>query len=91
MFHMAIIFLFFLLLNALSIVLECINAEITIAVANPAYKQSKERWLGKISPLKLRYIKNVLCSYAKCLLHKPQNTVNDTTNIDYSIKPLTST
>ena len=87
MFHIAVILLFFLLLNALSIVCGCINAEITIAIAYPAYKQSNERWLGRISWLKPRNIKNVLSSYAKRLLDKPQNTIKNTTSNNYRIYP----
>ena len=47
MFHIAVILLLFLLLNGLSVVCERINAEISIAIPNPAYKQSKGEWLGK--------------------------------------------
>ena len=41
LFHIAVILLLFLLLNGLSVVCERINAEISIAIPNPAYKQSK--------------------------------------------------
>ena len=71
MFHIAVILLLFLLFNGLSVVCKCINAEITIAVPNPAHKQSREEWLGRISSLKPRNIKNGLCSYAKRFLDKP--------------------
>ena len=75
----------------MSLVCECKNVEITIAIPNPPCKQSKERWLGNISWLKPCYVKNVFCSlYTKRLLHKRKNTVNNTTNINYNMHPLTS-